>query len=169
MSSGRRGLGRERSGVEAEARLQRRPPRGTPTNLGGLDQMIGFVVRRAQVGMMQEFRRALKGLDLTPAQFSVLRVIASNPGLAQARVAEALMIERARLVQMIDSLEAAGRVERARSVTDRRSHALHLTAAGAELLKRAQGPVEAHERNMAARIGAKDREELLRILAPFLS
>jgi DNA-binding MarR family transcriptional regulator len=131
--------------------------------------MIGFVVRRAQVWMMQDFRRTLKGLDLTPAQFSVLRVIASNPGLAQARVAETLLIERARLVQMIDSLQAAGRVERTRSATDRRSHALHLTAAGAELLKRAQGPVEAHERNMAARIGAEDREELLRILGPFLS
>jgi DNA-binding MarR family transcriptional regulator len=142
--------------------------RASQTSLGGLDQMIGYLMRRAQLWMIQDFRRALKGLDITPAQFSVLKVIAANPGLSQARVSEALAIERARLVQMIDSLEAAGHIERTRSTTDRRSHALHLTAAGAELLKRAQGPVTAHERNVLARINPRDKDELVRILEPFL-
>ncbi len=131
--------------------------------------MTGYVVRRAQMWMIQDFRRVLKDLDITPAQFSVLRVIAANPGLSQVRVAQALGIERARLVQMIDSLEAGGRVTRSRSATDRRSHELHLTAAGAALIESAQGPVEAHERNVDARIGAKHKEELLRILAPFVT
>jgi DNA-binding MarR family transcriptional regulator len=130
--------------------------------------MLGYVVRRAQLWMVQDFRRVLKSVDVTPAQFSVMRIIAANPGLSQVRVAEALAIERARLVQMIDSLEAAGRVERARSTVDRRSHALRLTAAGVELLARAQGVVETHERNVLARIGARDKDELLRILAPFV-
>jgi DNA-binding MarR family transcriptional regulator len=137
-------------------------------SLGGLDRMIGYLVRRAQLWMIQDFRRALRELDITPAQFSVLNVIAANPGLSQARVSEALAIERARLVQMIDSLEAAGHVEGTRSTTDRRSHALHLTAAGADLLKRARGPVAAHERNVLARISPGDREALRRILSPFL-
>jgi DNA-binding MarR family transcriptional regulator len=110
----------------------------------------------------------LKDLNITPAQFSVMSIIGANPGLSQARVSEALAIERARLVQMIDNLEAAGRVERTRSTTDRRSHALRLTPAGAEILERTHRVREAHERNVVARIGARDREELLRILAPFL-
>jgi DNA-binding MarR family transcriptional regulator len=130
--------------------------------------MIGYAVRRAQIWMMQDLRRSLKDLGITPAQFSVLRVIAANPGLSQARVADALAIERARLVQMIDHLEAAGWLERTRSPTDRRSHALQLTAAGAQLLDLTRGPVELHERNVMERIGARDRDELLRILAPFL-
>jgi DNA-binding MarR family transcriptional regulator len=130
--------------------------------------MVGYTVRRAQMWMMYDFRRALKDLELTPAQFSVLRVVAANPGLSQARVAEALAIERARLVQMIDRLEAAGRVRRARSPTDRRSHALQLTASGMELLERALVAAEGHERSVVARLGgAKDRDELMRILAPF--
>jgi DNA-binding MarR family transcriptional regulator len=131
--------------------------------------MAGYVVRRAQMWMIQDFRRVLKDLDITPAQFSVLCVIAANPGLSQVRVAQALSIERARLVQMIDSLEAERRVTRSRSATDRRSHELRLTAAGAALLERAQGAAEAHERNVVARIGARDKEELLRILAPFVT
>jgi len=146
----------------------RRRQRAAPADLGGLDALVGYVVRRAQLWMIQDFRRALKGLGITPAQFSVLRVIACNPGVSQVRVAEALAIERARLVQMIDSLEAAGHVERTRSAIDRRSHALHLTESGAALVKQAQAPLEAHERNVVARIGAREKDELRRILAPFL-
>ena len=146
----------------------RRRQRAAPADLGGLDALVGYVVRRAQLWMVQDFRRALKGLGITPAQFSVLRVIAANPGISQVRVAEALAIERARLVQMIDSLEAAGHVERTRSVVDRRSHALRLTEGGAALIERTQGPLEAHERNIVARIGAREKEELQRILARFL-
>jgi DNA-binding MarR family transcriptional regulator len=131
--------------------------------------MVGYAVRRAQMWMIQDFRRALKDLDVTPAQFSVLRVIGANPGLSQARVAEALAIERARLVQMIDRLEAMGRVRRERSTRDRRSHALYLTAAGGELIARAQGPFDEHERNVTARLGTKNKDELMRILAPFLT
>jgi DNA-binding MarR family transcriptional regulator len=131
--------------------------------------MLGYVIRRTQLWMIQDFRRALKGLDITPAQVSVLQIVRANPGVSQVRVARALAIERARLVQMIDQLGAAGHVERARSAVDRRSHALHLTAAGADLLAHAEARFEVHERNVATRLSPGDRAELLRILAPFVT
>ncbi len=165
--SGPRGADPDRKPAERLTPTGRRRQRAVPANLGGLDELIGYVVRRAQLWMVQDFRRALKGLGITPAQFAVLRVIAANPGISQVRVAEALAIERARLVQMIDSLEAAGHVERTRSAVDRRSHALRLTAPGAALLERTQGPLEVHQRNICARIDARDIEELRRILARF--
>lgn len=146
-----------------------RRSRAGPASLGGLERMVGYAVRRAQMWMIHDLRRALKDLDLTPAQFSVLHIIAANPGLSQARVAEALAIERARLVQMIDRLETTGRVQRERSTTDRRSHALHLTPAGTELIGRAQAALEEHERNVTARLGIKNKDELMRILSPFMT
>ncbi len=167
--SGPRAAGPARGAAEDATPSGRRRQRAMPADLGGLDDMVGYVVRRAQLWMVQDFRRALKELGITPAQFSVLRVVAANPGISQVRVAEALAIERARLVQMIDSLEAARHVERTRSATDRRSHALRLTERGATLLERTQGPLEVHERNIVARIGAREKEELQRILAPFLA
>ena len=142
--------------------------RAPKINLGGLDQFTGYVVRRAQVWIFQDFKRALKELDMTPAQFSVMKIVAANPGIAQARVAEVLCIERARLVQMLDRLEAPRLIDRTRSATDRRSHALHLTAEGARVLERLEERIEAHERNVVARIGAKGKSDLLRLLAPFL-
>ena len=142
--------------------------RAPKTSLGGLDEFTGYVVRRAQVWMFQDFKRALKELDMTPAQFAVMKIVAANPGIAQARVAEVLCIERARLVQMLDRLEAPDLITRVRSTTDRRSHALHLTSAGARMLERLEQRVEAHERNVVARLGAKGKSDLLRLLVPFL-
>jgi DNA-binding MarR family transcriptional regulator len=142
--------------------------RGPKVALGGLDQFTGYVVRRAQVWIFQDFKRALKDLDVTPAQFSVMKIVAANPGIAQARVAEALGIERARLVQMLDRLEMPGFIARTRSSTDRRSHALQLTAEGGRLLARLEERIAAHERNVVERLGAKGKSELLRLLGPFL-
>jgi DNA-binding MarR family transcriptional regulator len=166
--SGDQGNPSEKSGGAGNP-TDRRRAGAAPTDLGGLDKMLGYVIRRTQMWMIQDFRRALKGLDITPAQFSVLQIVRANPGVSQVRVARALAIERARLVQMIDQLQAAGHVERARSAVDRRSHALRLTAVGAELLTRAEARFEAHERNVATRIAASDHAELLRILAPFVT
>jgi DNA-binding MarR family transcriptional regulator len=69
---------------------------------------------------------------------------------------------------MLDRLEAAGLIRRARSSTDRRSHALHLKDEGARLLTQLEHRIEQHERNVVARIGKRGKGELLRLLAPFL-
>ena len=125
-------------------------------------------MRRAQVWIFQDVKRTLKEHDITPAQFSVMKVVGANAGLAQVRVAEALSIERARLVQMLDQLEARGLIARTRSATDRRSHALHLSREGSALLAQLIALMHEHERRVVARIGSKGKTELLRILAPFL-
>jgi DNA-binding MarR family transcriptional regulator len=152
----------------------RRPGKGRNSarrphiSLGGLDRFVGYVVRRAQVWIFQDFKRALKDADITPAQFSVMRVVAANSGIVQARVAEVLAIERARLVDMLDRLETRRLIERVRSPSDRRTHALHVTNEGAALLKRLEPLIEAHEQNVVERIGAEEKRELLRILGPML-
>jgi DNA-binding MarR family transcriptional regulator len=137
-------------------------------SLGGLDHFVGYVVRRAQVWIFQDFKRALRAADITPGQFSVMKVVGANSGIVQARVAEVLAIERARLVQMLDRLEARQLIARTRSPSDRRSHALHLTHEGAALLERLEPLIATHEQNVVARIGAEDKRELLRILGPLL-
>lgn len=178
------GAGRHRSGERRlDRRLGRAPVRavGAPVaaagsgagrlpaiNLGGLDLLTGYVVRRAQVWIFQDFKKALKDLDMTPAQFAVMKIVAANAGIVQARVAEVLSIERARLVQMLDRLEARQLIARTRSAKDRRSHVLHLSSDGLALLARLEPLIAAHERNVVDRIGARDKNELLRILAPLL-
>jgi DNA-binding MarR family transcriptional regulator len=114
--------------------------------------------------VFQDFIRQLREVDIRPAQFSVLVVISTNPGLSQADVAESLGIERARLVHVLDLLEERQLIQRLRSVEDRRSHSLHLTAEGQRVLKRAQALAADHEARLEKVLGADRRARLLEIL-----
>ena len=136
----------------------------------GLDALLGhagYAVRRFQIWIFQDFIRTLAAADIRPTQYSVLTVIGANPGLSQMAVAQRLGIERARLVHLLDSLEDRKLVKRVRSRTDRRSHALYLTARGQTSLRQFKLLAAEHERHVAEKIGKENREQLLRILSGF--
>lgn len=152
--------------MDDEAVLDEAPTPGT-VNLGNLSQMTGYALRRAQMWLFRDLKTRFKAYDISLAQFSVLYVVDINPGLAQARVAEALAIERARLVLMLDRLEDRGVLKRTRSKSDRRSHALHLTPAGRELLQTLLAMQAEHEKRITTLLGSSGRADLVRLLGPF--
>ena len=136
----------------------------------GLDALVGhagYAVRRFQLWIFQDFIKTLAAVDIRPTQYSVMTVVGANPGLSQMAVAKRLGIERARLVHLLDSLEARDLVDRIPSAIDRRSHALHLTASGKAALAQFKRLAAAHERHVAEKIGKENRERLLQILAAF--
>ncbi|MGY2809660.1 MarR family winged helix-turn-helix transcriptional regulator [Bradyrhizobium sp. USDA 4506] len=136
----------------------------------GLDALVGhagYAVRRFQLWIFQDFIKTLATVDIRPTQYSVMTVIGANPGLSQMAVAKRLGIERARLVHLLDSLEDREFVSRVPSATDRRSHALHLTARGKTALAQFKRLAAEHERHVAEKIGKENREQLLQILACF--
>src|ERR1700750_2250565 len=77
-------------------------------DIGVLNDHLGYFIRRLQVWVFQDFIRTLTPVDIRPAQYSVLVVIAGNPGLSQSDLADLLDIERARLVRLLDKLEKRG-------------------------------------------------------------
>jgi len=170
------------SNQAAKSRADRRPPprRKRAGNGGargdvvdpkiGLDALAGhagYAVRRFQIWIFQDFIRTLEAVDISPTQYSVMTVIGANPGLSQMAVAKRLGIERARVVHLLDSLEDRDLVSRIRSATDRRSHALHLTARGRAQLTQFKRLAAEHERHVAEKIGKENRERLLQILSAF--
>ncbi|MCS3453325.1 MULTISPECIES: MarR family winged helix-turn-helix transcriptional regulator [Bradyrhizobium] len=145
-------------------------PNGDAGDDIGLDALVGhagYAVRRFQLWIFQDFIKTLATVDIRPTQYSVMTVIGANPGLSQMAVAKRLGIERARLVHLLDSLEERAFVSRVPSATDRRSHALHLTARGKTALAQFKRLAAEHERHVAEKIGKENREQLLRILACF--
>lgn len=140
---------------------------GDAVDLGGLATMTGYAMRRAQIWMFRDLKAKFRPHDISLAQFSILYVVGINPGLAQARIAEALAIERARLVLMLDRLEERMLLQRIRSKSDRRSYALHLTEKGRALLKTLLEQHLEHERRIEDRIGKSGKEKLVRLLMPF--
>lgn len=141
---------------------------GAPViDLDELNDRLGYFVRRLQVSIFQDFIRRLARIDVSPAQFSVLVVINANPGLSQSELANALGIERARLVRMLHRLELRKLTVRLPSSADGRRHALELTREGEKLLARAKVLAAEHEEFMRTKLGPERHRQLLELSRGF--
>lgn len=140
-------------------------PAADAIELGELSDLLGYVLKRAQLRVFDDFLRCVATLQLTPAQFSVLLLLDRNPGRNQTEIASALGIQRPNFVAMLDSLEDRGLCQRSRSPQDRRSHVLMLTEKGRAVLARAKKLISTrHEARLTRLLGAGDRVALLRML-----
>lgn len=123
-------------------------------DFGPLGQRLGYVMRRAQLAIFEDFIATCAADDIRPGQYSALTIIDCNPGLSQAQVAAVLGIKTPNFVAMVDELEGRGLVRRAALPADRRRHALVLTPAGRKLVSALHARAEAHEARIIARIGS---------------
>jgi DNA-binding MarR family transcriptional regulator len=137
---------------------------GRALALGELDEHVGYFARRFQVWIFQDLLKALASADIRISHYSVLVIIKANPGLAQSEIADAVGIEPARLVRILDELERRGWIERMRSASDRRSHALFLTTDGQKAFERIKRLARQHEDTVIAKVGAAKYKSLLKIL-----
>ncbi|MDB5070283.1 MAG: MarR family transcriptional regulator [Candidatus Eremiobacteraeota bacterium] len=130
--------------------------------LGPLHAYVGYVLRRAQIAVFQDFIRTLAGVDLRPAQFSVLTLIDANPGIVQSRACSALGIQKANFVPMLQELEKRGLTRRV--PVDGRSNGVFLTAKGRALLKRARSLHDRHHARITKLIGEPEQRRLIATL-----
>jgi len=105
-----------------------RPGSRAPVQLGRLEQLLGYSLRRAQVRVFQDFEAEMQELGLTPGQLGALFLIEANRGLSQSELGAALGIDRSSVVPLIDRLQKRGWVRRAARASDRRAHALELAS-----------------------------------------
>lgn len=140
---------------------------GDPLRLGQLENHLGYFVRRLQVWVFQDFMATLGAMNVRPAQYSVMLVIAANPGQSQSAVGRRLNIERARLARMLHELERRRWIRRLASGRDARSHALMLTSDGKKALAKITALAQQHEAQVAAYIGEKRRTDLMKLLRGF--
>ncbi len=157
-------------GAEPRQARRRRAPPAAPTpplKLAELNDHVGYFLRRLQVALFKDFIRTLGSMDVRPAQYSILILIAANPGRSQAAIGRALGIERARLARMLHELERRKWMERRAAAGDGRSHALFLTGAGEKALTRIKALTARHEAQMVELIGPKRRMLLLELLREF--
>ncbi|MHA1536454.1 MAG: MarR family winged helix-turn-helix transcriptional regulator [Alphaproteobacteria bacterium] len=132
---------------------------------GGLADLLGYQLRKAQVAAYQNFAEVLESQDISPGQVGVLLLVRANPGVNQTRVGNALGIDRSTLVAVIDRLEERQLIARTPSPKDRRSHALMLTSAGESYLKTMLPRLREHERQIAAGLSGDERRALISMLA----
>ena len=139
-------------------------PDGQAVDLGRLAGLLGYRLRRAEVFAFQNFAAHLGADGVSPGQLGVLLLVQANPGSNQTRIGRALGIDRSTLVSIVDTLEARGLVRREPSPTDRRSHALVLSAEGGAFLRAIRPRLDAHEAEIARNLSPAERAQLIDLL-----
>ncbi|MCA1495961.1 MarR family transcriptional regulator [Bradyrhizobium sp. NBAIM14] len=156
----------DKSADAAKGRKEAGEPQAEALQLGELSEQLGYVLKRAQLKVFENFLRCMASLQLTPAQFSVLLLVEKNPGRNQTEIASTLGILRPNFVAMLDNLESRDLCARIRSTNDRRSHILVLTDKGKAVLARAKKLVATkHEARLNDLLGQANREALIEMLA----
>jgi DNA-binding MarR family transcriptional regulator len=156
--------------VRGEARVANRAPATRAPGEAGVDfgplaDMVGFMVRLAQLRLFESFFDALGGEGITPGQVGILVALSRNPGIRQGVLADALSIKWSNMAKIIRLLEADGLIRRSVPETDRRAVELQLTAKGAAALERLLPKAMATDLGAAPDLTARERATLLKLLA----
>lgn len=140
--------------------------RNRELSYGLLDGMVGLELRKAQALARQTFLGLLKGRIL-PGHFTILVLIANNPGQSQSRIAEAAGFDRSTLVPILKQFEKDGLIERVAARNDRRSKTMTITAKGKKLTKKFNNEILKLEDRMVEGLGQERHAQLVDLLIQF--
>lgn len=159
--------------VAGETGRQGRP--GSRTEYGAASEAEEGASRRSQGGAAfllsalgadaaRRFAERIAGLDLTPPQAGLLRLLAQSPGRSQRALADDLGMPPSRFVPFADKLEERGLIERRKNPDDRRVYAVHLTDAGTKLLAELREVGAAHEQSVCECLSPDEHRQLVTLL-----
>lgn len=135
-----------------------------PINLDLLPELIGYHLHRAEIISYRKFVKGFHSPKYTPKQFSVLVLAGANPGTSQVAIGNALGMDRATTMAVINKLQARKLLKRERSTRDRRKHEIHLTEKGLALTKRLTVHSRAHEDKLTANLTSREAATLRKLL-----
>ncbi|MGV8938053.1 MAG: MarR family winged helix-turn-helix transcriptional regulator [Allorhizobium sp.] len=148
-----------------DEKFENTAPPSLKIDFSPMEEAVGYRLRRAQLAVYQDFTETFLEHELRPADFAVLMLLSKNPGLKQSEVAEALGIQRANFVAIIDGLEKKGVAERRKSEKDRRVQSLFITDAGRTYLEEIIPIWRQHDERQIARLGGMEaRDQLIDLL-----
>lgn len=133
-----------------------------------LRSQVGYNARRAALHIIGVFMGRMQEYELKVVEFSVLSLLAHNPGLTSRHVCATLSIMPPNLVGLVASLEKRGLLERRPHPSDGRAMGLHLTPAGLALAQETEQAVAQLEIDATAKLSASERKTLIRLHGPAL-
>lgn len=120
-------------------------------------------LRRAARGVSRHYDEALEGFGINVAQFSLLRHLQRLDKPSISTLAEAMGLDRSTLGRNLKVLEADGLVALAEG-DDLRNRVVLLTADGRARVEAAEPAWEKAQGGLVDTLGAKQRDELVRLL-----
>ncbi len=129
----------------------------------------GFLFRRMQQVSVSLFLNRLRAFDITPLQYTILRIVEAQPGIDQISVASQAVLDASTVKDIVARLESKKLVARGTGERDRRTRSVSLTRAGAEILAACEPEVRRTRKELLAPLSADERETLHRLLNALLS
>jgi DNA-binding MarR family transcriptional regulator len=141
------------------------PPK--PSVAQDLFDQPGHLLRRAHQiagGMFDD----LVGLDVTPNQYAILRMVHEQPGIDQVSLARQIGLDTSTAALTAARLGARDLLTRSVSEVDRRLLRLTLTAQGEALLESTVGNVRQMREKLLSSLPPEDREVFMALLRKFV-
>jgi DNA-binding MarR family transcriptional regulator len=129
-----------------------------------LETLVGYNARRAALSVIGVFLRRMAPFELRPVDFSVLSVIATNPGVTSRQICAALDILPPNLVGMVKTLQQRKLITRRPHPSDRRALGLHLTPGGERLYREARATASELEAEATAALTPDEVQTLIHLL-----
>jgi DNA-binding MarR family transcriptional regulator len=123
------------------------------------------LVRTANL-LTDNFERMLKPYGITGTQYNVLRILrgAEPGGLCRNEVSGRLLNRMPDATRLLDRMEEAGLVTRARSTEDRRLVTTRITGKGMELVNSLDDVVERQHEKQLGHLSEKELRTLIELL-----
>lgn len=129
-----------------------------------LESLLGYNARRAALAVIEIFLDKMAPYGLRPVDFSVVSLVAHNPGITSRQLCSTLGILPPNLVGMVNALEKRALIERKPHPRDGRALGLHLTPAGQKLVRQAERTAADLEEEAAQNLTPAEKRTLLRLL-----
>ncbi|MDX6542225.1 MAG: hypothetical protein QOI71_3835 [Gaiellales bacterium] len=131
--------------------------------VSALARLAGLARREFSTRMRDEAWALEAGMR--PPAYGILQIVRAREPISQRELADAIGIDPGDIVAILDLLEGAGFVIRARDEDDRRRHNLSLTEAGAAATLRLDAIAGDVTGVVLARLTGRERAVLERLLA----
>ena len=131
-----------------------------------LEEEAYLNVQRTANVLLQGLTEVLRGHDLTPTQYNVLRILRGvHPQRHTCSEVGARLVDRTPdVTRLLDRLEARGLISRERPAHNRRQVITRVTGEGLRLLAELDVPVVESHRSLAGHLGERQLKTLNRLL-----
>ena len=146
--------------TELRDELRQRKP------FANLAQEAHLNLGRTQALLEEGLERVLKPHGITGTQYNVLRILrgAAPDGLCRNEIRDRLVTRMPDVTRLLDRMEDAGLVTRARDSADRRVVTTRLTPRGRKLVDSLDAPVAAEHERALGPLGSEKLRTLVQLL-----
>ncbi|HEV2782800.1 MAG TPA: MarR family transcriptional regulator [Actinophytocola sp.] len=125
---------------------------------------LGDLIKRAEQAVTLEKTKALRDLELTVPQYTVLLALSYTGGASGAQLARICLVTPQTMTTVLSNLEAKELVARETSSLHQKVLVTTLTRTGRAVLKKADAKIRAVEDRLTSAFDARDRATLMRLL-----